>query len=173
MQGPGNLNSGAGVVDVSVIPANRAVSPIRVACQCPRKVSQVHNRGRVLLPWATAALSSPLTFSPTIMSTFDEWSFSFVSLENLVSCLFVSMSEVETNRERESDCAFQTVSAEPYWMGSYRLLFLYTKKLFCFDKEQLSFLQRLTQPCCCLEGCSHTQARRSTPKSESVSVTFV
>lgn len=96
VQGPGNLNSGAGVVDVSVIPANRAVSPIRVACQCPHKVSQVHNRGRVLLPWVTAALSSPITFPPTWqweskMSTFDGWSFSFVSLENLISCLFVCL----------------------------------------------------------------------------------
>lgn len=51
--GPGNWNSGLGVVHVSVISANRALSPDRVDCQWPHKVSQVHSRGKVLLPWVT------------------------------------------------------------------------------------------------------------------------
>lgn len=50
VEGPGNWDSGPGVVDVCVISANRAVSPIRVDCQCPRKVSQVHNRGKSFTP---------------------------------------------------------------------------------------------------------------------------
>lgn len=48
---PGNWDSGPGVVDVSVISTTAlALSPDRVDCQCPCKVSRVHNRGKVLLP---------------------------------------------------------------------------------------------------------------------------
>lgn len=64
VEGSGNWNSGPGVVDVSVISADRAVSPIRVDCQCPRKVSQVCNRGESFPP-----LSDRFPFSARLCSS--------------------------------------------------------------------------------------------------------
>lgn len=142
----GNWDSGPGVLDVSVRSANRAVSAIRVDCQCPCKVSQVHNRRKVLLPWVTGSLSSPIWQWKPKVSAFAEWRISFPSLENLAPCLFVcvcvSGRQRETGRQFVCVCvreisgvcfaAVWAVSAELHWMGSRHLLCLYTKKLFCF-----------------------------------------
>lgn len=139
MQGPGNLNSGAGVVDVSVIPANRAVSPIRVACQCPRKVSQVHNR---VTPRSDTRAFFSTRFSSHLTVGVQNVYFRWVRVSALCPlrtwfpvCLFVCLFLWV----RGSDCAFQTVSAEPYWMGSDRLMCLYTKSPFVLKKNNWAF----------------------------------
>lgn len=164
MEGPGNWDSGPGVVDVSVISANRALSPNTVDCQCPRKVSWVHNRGKVLLPWVTGSLSSPLHSSPvwqweSKVSAFAECSSTaFRPLRTwLPVCLCAWVRGRQTERQgdnlcvcvrvyvcvRESDGVYSgavwMVSADLYWMGSNRLLCLYTKKLFCFERNNWAF----------------------------------
>lgn len=108
--GPGNWNSGRGVVHVSVISANRALSPDRVDCQWPHKVSQVHSRGKVLLPRVTDSFFFSPLCSILLASGSSVQSFcwvelcSLLSLENLAPCLFVCVSEEETNRETICVC---------------------------------------------------------------------
>lgn len=175
--GPGNWNSGRGVVHVSVISANRALSPDRVDCQWPHKVSQVHSRGKVLLPRVTDSffflLSAQFFLHLAVQSkAFAEWSCAAFYLWRtwLPVCLCAWVKRKQTGRQfvcvcvTESDSVFFStgvwmVSVELCWMGSHRLLCLYIKKLFCLGREQLSFSQKAKehrQPCCSLEGCSHT-----------------
>ena len=151
------------------------------------KVRVVYNRGKVLLPWVTAPLSSLLHSFPvwqceSKVSLSAEWS--CAAFRPLRTWLAVCLLAWEEGRQSvcvgKSDSVYSgavwMVSAELGWMGSHCLLCLYTKKLFCFSKKQLSFSQKARehrQPRRCLEGCSPTHTHSYILRLEPVSVTFV
>lgn len=168
--------------DISVIPGNTIpVTEKRPSCR--HKVNQVHKRKSFPpLNDGPSFLSAPFfsRLAVGVQSVCFCWVelCGFPSPENLALCLFVSVSEGETNRKtgrqfvcvRKSDGVFSgavwMVSAEPGWMGSHCLLCLYTKKRFCFSEEQLSFSQKARehrQPHHCLEGCSPTHNTHTAP----------
>ena len=156
---PGNWDSGPGVVDVSVISTTAlALSPDRVDCQCPCKVSRVHNRGKVLLPWVTGSLFLPYSILLPSGSGSPKCLLLLSGVVRLsvpwdLGSLFVCVREWGGDKQKDRDtiCVcegewrrlfgglFEWFQQSFYWMGSHRLLCLYTKKLFCFERNNWAF----------------------------------
>lgn len=188
VEGPGNWDSGPGVVDVCVISANRAVSPIRVDCQCPRKVSQVHNRGKSFtplsdrLPFFSAQFFSRLTAGvQSVCFCWVEFRLSVPwELGSLFICLCAWARGRQTERQADDLCVCERECEGRRLFGgclngfSRALLngmlppvvFL-SKKLFCFEKNNWAFHRKLEStdnlPAALKDAHTHTQTHRSRP----------
>lgn len=147
--GQGIWDSGAGVLDVSVKSASRAVSPIAVDCQCPPKVNQVHNR-QSLTPRSdgcflcSARFCSHLTVGVK-MAAFAVCSSVFPSPGNLELCLFVRVTDRQTDEvadgETEIHGAFWAVR-RALVNGELLPVVFAQKEPFCFPAEQSRFSQK-------------------------------
>lgn len=174
--------------------ADRAVCPIRVDLLVDflnvltRSAESITKKKKSFLPpsdrlpFFSSYFSSRLTVRVQSIC-FAEWSFfrSPWELGSLFMCLCAWVRGRQTERQADDDvCVWESesdgvwiVAAALYWMEKHHLLCLYTKKIFCFEKNNWTFHRKpeSRQPHHCLKGSSHTQ--RSIFMPESVSVTFV